>query len=92
MAGLRYTLAPCTFVVVNADSWGVSFGYTDGAGVFHPADPAVRAAVHRAIGAPADGSGEPAPTDAVLVLYPTDRYRPANGAHITCEDGGVIGV
>jgi 4-alpha-glucanotransferase len=82
----------CTFDGVNADSWGVSFGYSDSAGVFHQAEPAIRAAIHRALGAPEDGSGDPPETDAVVVLYPEDRYQPTDGAHITCEGGEVLGV
>ena len=77
---------------MQADSWGVSFGYTDAAGIEHPADPEVRATIHRAMGAPDDGSGDPGASPAVLVLSPHEWFAPANDSEVTREDGTIVGV
>jgi 4-alpha-glucanotransferase len=77
---------------VQADSWGVSYGYTDADGEFHQADPEVRRAIHRAMGAPDDGSGGPGTSTAVHVLTPVERFGPSADTDVTREDGSVVGV
>ena len=72
---------------MTADSWGVSHGYNDSNDVTHIADPEVRAAVHRSMGAPADGSGEPPPTAAVRVMYPGDSFRADGAMEVVPEIG-----
>ncbi len=77
---------------MQADSWGVSFGYSDAGGVEHLADPEVRVAIHRAMGAPEDGTGDPGPSPAVQVLLPDDSFASSSNAEITREDGSVVHV
>lgn len=74
---------------MTADSWGVSYDYTDSDGTVINADPAVRASIHRSMGAPEDGSGEPAPCTTVQVMYPGDVFLAANETEIVCEPGSV---
>ena len=75
---------------VQADSWGVSFGYSNGDETFHPADAEVRRAIHRAMGAPEDGSGGPAPSAAVEVILPGESFRAPSETEIRHENGSTL--
>ena len=75
---------------VQADSWGVSFGYSDSDETFHPADAEVRRAIHRAMGAPDDGSGAPAKSAAVEVILPGETFRATTDAEIRHENGSTL--
>ena len=75
---------------MQADPWGVSFGYTDGEGAFRAPDPLVRRAIHRAIGAPDDGSGQPQPSGSVEVLLPGDAFEASAATEIRHENGSTI--
>lgn len=77
---------------MSADAWGVSYGYDDGEGIHHGADPDIRRAIHASMGVPADGSGEPAPSSAVQVLYPGDVFVSQDGTEIIQENGHAIQV
>ena len=79
-----------TVDLVQADSWGVSFGYSGGDETFHPAGSEVRRAIHRAMGAPADGSGGPAPSAAVTVLVPGESFRALSPTEIRHENGSTM--
>ncbi len=85
-------MAFATVEVVQADSWGVSFGYTDSDEVFHPADAEVRQAIHRAMGAPDDGTGGPAPSAAVEVILPGETFRAPADLEIRHENGSTMAV
>lgn len=50
-----------------ADSWGVAFGFHDGAGTWHEAAEETRSAVRRALGAPTSPEVDP-PNDGALVM------------------------
>jgi 4-alpha-glucanotransferase len=77
---------------VQADSWGVSFGYTDADGREHRADPVMRAAIHQAMGAPKDGSGGPGESAAVRIIYPNESFTATAPREITREDGSSLRV
>lgn len=72
-----------------ADRWGVSEGYFDGAGVWRSADPAVRRAIHDAMGA-GDGSGVPPDHDCVRVLYPGDSFAADTDGVLRSESTGAF--
>ncbi len=84
------TAGVATVDAVQADSWGVSFGYTDGSETFHPADDEVRRAIHRAMGAPDDGSSGPAPSTAVEVLLPGESFLARTETEIRHENGSTL--
>ena len=70
----------------------MSFGYCDAGGVEHRADPEIRAAIHRAMGAPDDGSGGPGTSGAVQVLLPDDAFAPLATSVVTRENGSIVPV
>jgi 4-alpha-glucanotransferase len=83
-------LALATVDNVQADPWGVSFGYTDSDGTFHAAAADVRRAIHRAMGAPDDGSGGPATSAGVEVVLPGDRFHVQAETEIRHENGSTL--
>ena len=68
----------------------MSFGYTDSDETFHPAAPEVRRAIHRAMSAPEDGSGGPAPSAAVEVILPGENFRASTDTEIRHENGSTM--
>lgn len=70
-----------------ADPWGVSEGYHDVDGRWHPTDPQVAAAIHQAFGA--DGDGPPEPPG---MWFTRDGHadRLWNPADVELEDGTVL--
>jgi hypothetical protein len=71
----------------DADEYGVTDGYHDISGVWHPTSPVTRAALHAAIGHP-----QPGPPLWFVPVGATERLHSA--CHLTLEDGrdrGVVG-
>jgi 4-alpha-glucanotransferase len=72
---------------MNADAWGIAYGYNDGADVFQPAPPETHRAIRRSMGAAEDGSGAPVKTRAVVVVHPGMSYTVDAPAVLRLEDG-----
>jgi 4-alpha-glucanotransferase len=71
---------------MNADQWGVSFGYVDTEDVQHVASSAVRAKIRDALGAPEDPSIGPA-DDGAIVVNVDDNWTLHTPAQIVTEHG-----
>ncbi len=71
---------------VNADQWGVSYGYVDTDGVTHTASDATRFAIREALGATNDPNSAPTATGAIVVNS-GDRWQTDNEAFLELEDG-----
>jgi 4-alpha-glucanotransferase len=75
---------------MNADEWGVSFGYTDTDGVTHEAPRETRAAIREALGAPDDVTDDVTigpEADGAIVVSDGDPWVLHSQAHLTLEDG-----
>jgi 4-alpha-glucanotransferase len=76
---------------MNADNWGVSYGYTDTEGVRHEASPATRRFILDALGAPEDPDATPA-DDGALVVNVDAAWSLNSGAEIRLENGETFRV
>ncbi len=76
---------------MKADTWGVSYGYTDTDGTDHLADPAIRTRIRQAIGAPEDQDQPPADSGAIVVSA-SDSWTIHSPATIHFEGGGQLEV
>ena len=77
---------------MSADSWGVSYGYTDGASQWHPAVESTRAGIRAAMGAPLSGDAPPPPSTAVVVATPARPFTATVGGVLHLENGGTLTV
>jgi 4-alpha-glucanotransferase len=71
---------------MNADQWGVSFGYLDTEDVQHVASSSVRAKIRESLGAPDDPTIAPADEGAIVVNI-DDGWTLHTPAHIVTENG-----
>ncbi len=76
---------------MNADQWGVSFGYTDTDGVTHEAPPETRALIRHALGAPDDPTIGPE-ADGAIVVSEGDAWVLHSDARLTLEGGSSFDV
>lgn len=86
MRTLAGTLNP-----MKADTWGVSYGYTDTDGTEHLANPDIRHRIRQAIGAPDDENVAPGDTGAI-VTSTGHLWTIHSPATISFEGGGTLDV
>jgi 4-alpha-glucanotransferase len=81
---------------MSADSWGVSYGYNDGGGTWHPANESTRANIRTSMGttlsAGAAGDIPPKPSHAVVVVTPAHPLTAFVGGTLHLEDGGTLNI
>ena len=76
---------------MRADTWGVSFGYTDTDGTIHDTPEETRAVIRHALGAPVDPDVMPPDTGAI-VISTSDQWTIHSHATISFEGGGQLEV
>jgi 4-alpha-glucanotransferase len=76
---------------MNADLWGVSYGYTDTDGARHEASAETRKIIRAALGAPDDPTIAPADAGAI-VTSASDRWSTHSPAMIALESGDYLPV
>lgn len=71
---------------MNADTWGVAYGFSDGAGVWHPAPGETRAAIRRSLGAPENPDREGPQQRGSLVLTEGTEHAVETATTVVTED------
>jgi 4-alpha-glucanotransferase len=77
---------------MSADSWGVSYGYNDGASQWHPAVDSTRASIRAAMGAPATSDSAPPESTAVIVATPARPFTASTSGVLHLENGGTLTI
>ncbi len=72
---------------MNADSWGIAYGYVDGADAFVESSIETTIAIRKSMGASHDGSGAPPANRSVVVLHPGMTYAVDAESRLRMEDG-----
>ncbi len=83
-------MRPVPFGAMDADPFGVSFGFTDTQGRWQPADDAVRRELRAALGAPEDPDAVPADAGTFAIVTDPSSWRTDAAAELVLEDGTVL--